>query len=116
MKWSEEILEIRVDKQVDPDRSQLRHVLEAQFRYERVSMARSTMAHLLAIVGILIWLEGIWPDLLPEEARFFTFVFWGSMLFVTVSIALEEFVLSRKLASYLARKGGVSLHKPGESS
>jgi hypothetical protein len=115
MKPSEEILEISIDKQLDPDRSQLRRVLETQFRYDRLSTARSTLAHLLAMVGVLIWLEAIWPDLLPEEARFFTFVFWGSLLFVTLWAAAEEYVLWRKLTNYLARKGGVSSHKTEES-
>jgi len=108
MKCSEEILEVRSKKQLDPDRSQLRSFLEAQFAYERMSTARSMLAHLLAIVGVIIWVEAIWPDLLPEEPRVFTFILWGTLLFLALWVALEEFVLWRKLARYLAQKGGVS--------
>ena len=109
------ILQFTIDKAADPDRSQLRTVLEAQFAYERMSAARSMLAHLLAIVGVLIWLEAIWPDFLSEQARFFILVFWGGILFVVLWVAVEEYVLWRKLKSYLARKGGVSLHKTEES-
>jgi hypothetical protein len=68
MKRSEEILQVRTNKQLDPDRSQLRRVLEARFVYERMSAARPMFAHLLAIVGVLIGLQAIWPDLLSEAA------------------------------------------------
>jgi hypothetical protein len=111
MKCAEETLEVRINKQRDPDRSHLRRVLEAQFAYERMSTARSMLAHLLAIVGAVIWIQAIWPDLLPEEARFFTLLFWGSILFVTLWVAVEEYVWRRKLNRYLAQKGGVSLHR-----
>jgi hypothetical protein len=115
MKCSEEILEVRINQQVDPDRSQLRNVLEAQFACERMSSARSMLAHLLAIAGVIIWLEAIWPGLVPEETRFLILVLWGSLLFVTLWVAVEEFVLWHKLTGYLARKGGVSLQKTEES-
>jgi hypothetical protein len=115
MKSPEEIIEFRINKQLDPERSQLRRVLEAQFAYERMSAARSMLVHLLAFVGVVIWLEGIWPDLLPEEVRFFTFILCGSFLFLTIWVALEEYALRRKLTRYQARKEGVSLHKIDES-
>ena len=108
-------MEVRSKKQLDPDRSQLRSFLEAQFAYERMTTARSMLAHLLAIVGVIIWVEAIWPDLLPEEPRVFTFILWGSLLFLALWVALEEYVLWRRLARYLARKGGVSLHKTEDS-
>jgi hypothetical protein len=65
----------------------------------------------LAIIGMLIWIQAIWPDLIPEEARFFILVLWGSILFVTVWVAVEEHVWRRKLSRYWGQKGGVSLHR-----
>jgi hypothetical protein len=74
MKCGKDILGIGIDKQLDPDRSQLRRVLETQFAYERMSAARSTLVHLLAFLGVAVWVAAISPDLLPNEARLFTLV------------------------------------------
>ena len=104
-------MEVRFNKQLDPDRSRLRRILEVQVAYERMSAARSMLVHLLAFVGVVIWLEAISPDLLPQEARVFTFILWGSFLFLTLWVAVEEYVLWRKLTGYLTPKGGVSSKK-----
>jgi hypothetical protein len=55
--------EFTIDRTRDSDGSKLRSVLEAQFTYERMGAARSLLAHLLAITGVVIWLETIWPRL-----------------------------------------------------
>jgi hypothetical protein len=85
----------------------LRSVLEGEFAYERMGTARSLFFHLLAIVGVLIWLEAIWPDLLPPEGRFFTLVLWGSILFVALWAAIEEYFSRRRLKRQLTAKKGV---------
>ena len=59
------------DKTRDPDGETLRSVLAAQFAYERMRAARSWFAHLLAVVGVIIWLESIWPDLIPPAHSVF---------------------------------------------
>jgi hypothetical protein len=109
VKYSDEILEISTNRRVNDDRSQLCRVLEAQFAYERMSNARSILAHLLAIVGVLVWLEAIWPDFLPQQARFFTLLSWGGILFLTLAVAVEEYILWRKLTSHLSRQGGATV-------
>ena len=115
MNGSEEILEIRSNKHLDPDRAQLRRVLEAQLAYERMSDARSMLVHLLAFLGVVIWAEAISPELLPREARLFTFILWGSFLFLTIWVAIEEYLLWRQFSGHLTRKGGVSSQKTEES-
>jgi hypothetical protein len=97
MKCGKDILGIGIDKQLDPDRSQLRRVLETQFAYERMSAARSMLVHLLAFLGVVVWVTAISPDLFPKEARLFTVILWGSFLFLTIWVAVEEYLLSRKL-------------------
>ena len=69
--------------QLDPDRSQLRSFLEAQFAYEKsITTARSLLAHLLAIVGVVIWVEAIWAGLaFPEEPRVSYFYTLGQPTF-----------------------------------
>lgn len=87
----------------------LRRVLEAQLVYERMSTARSHFVHFLAVVGVVIWLEAIWPDLLPPEVRLFTLVLWGGILVVTLCAVVEEYVSFRRLRRYTAAKKGVTL-------
>jgi hypothetical protein len=87
----------------------LRSVLEVEFVYERMGAARSLFFHLLAIVGVLIWLEAIWPDLLPSDVRLFIIILWGTILFVALWAAVEEYFSRRRLKRYLASKKGVTL-------
>jgi hypothetical protein len=82
-------------------------MLETHIAYERMSAARSILVHLLAFMGVIIWVEAISPDLLPSEGRLFTIIIWGSFLFVAVWVAVEEYFLWRKLTE-LARKGEAS--------
>ena len=83
----------------DPDRSKLRAVLEAQFAYERMATARSWFAHLLAVLGVVLWLEAIWPAFLPPGIRFFALTLFGGVLFLTLPTAIAEFVSQRKLSA-----------------
>ena len=53
--------------------------------------------------------------LAPGRAAGFYFYTLGTLLFFALWVALEEFVLWRKLARYLAQKGEVSLHKTEDS-
>jgi hypothetical protein len=92
-------------------RNLLRRVLDAQVAYERMRAARFMLVHLLAFVGVVVWILAISPGLLPQRARHFTFILWGSFLFLTISVVVEKYVLWCKLTRYLARKGGVSLHR-----
>jgi hypothetical protein len=101
------MLEIRVDKKSDPSR--LRRILELQLEYERMHSARHMLVHLLAFLGIIVWVEALAPEMLPRELRLFTFVLWGSFFFLTLWISVEEFFLWRRIANY--QKGGLVLRK-----
>ena len=98
-----------IDKTRDPDGETLRSVLAAQFAYERMRAARSWCTHLLAVVGVIIWLEAIWPDLIPSDIRFFTLAVFGGILFLSIRAAIEEVVSRRRLKRYIASKKGVTL-------
>lgn len=71
-----------IDKTRDPDGETLRSVLAAQFAYERMKAARSWFSHLLAVTGVVIWLQAIWPDLVHADIRFFTLTVFGGILFL----------------------------------
>jgi hypothetical protein len=90
--------------------------LEAQFAYERMSAARSWFAHLLAVLGFVLWLEMIWPDLVSSDIRFYTLPVFGGVLFLTLRAAIAEFVSHRRLKRCLSAKRGLVLSKPGELS
>ena len=94
-----------------PDGSRLDRAL---VDYERMRTARSMLVHLLAVVGVVIWLEAMSPDFLSKEVRLSTFILWGSFLFLTLWVAVEEYVLWRKITGYLTRKGGGSSTKTQE--
>jgi hypothetical protein len=108
------ILQFTIDKAADPDRSKLRAALEAQFAYERMRAARSWFAHLLAILGVVFWLEAIWPDLLPVGIRFFALALFGGVLFLTLRTAIAEIVSQRKLKRSLAGQPGTVARHPEE--
>jgi hypothetical protein len=108
------IFEFKINKAADPDRSKLRAVLEAQFAYERMATARSWFAHLLAVLGVVLWLEAIWPAFLPPGIRFFALTLFGGVLFLTLPTAIAEFVSQRKLKRSLGAKHGVIFRGPEE--
>jgi hypothetical protein len=108
------MIQFSVDKNSDPDRSKLRGILEAQFTYERMVAARSCCVHLLAVTGVVIWLEVIWPDLLPSDIQFFSLTVFGGILFLVLRAAIEEVISRRKLKRLLAAKEEVAIKDTDE--
>lgn len=97
-----------IDKTRDPDGETLRAVLAAQLTYERMRAARSWLIHMLALVGVIIWLEAIWPDMVSADVRFFTLAAFGGILFLTMRAAIEEVVSRHRLKRYVAGKKEVT--------
>ena len=64
--------------------------------------ARSWFAHLLAALGVVIWLQAIWPDGL-SDIRFFLLALYAGVLFLTVRAAIAEFFSHRKLNDCINR-------------
>jgi hypothetical protein len=109
------MLRFVIDKKGDPDRTKLREVLEAQLTYERGRAARSWFVHLLAVVGVILWIESIWPDLLSPNIRFFSLVVFGGVLFITIRTAIEEIACRRRVQSCLKAQEGVTQGNVHES-
>jgi len=84
------------------DRSSLRPLLEAHFKYERMSAAKSRYLHLLAIVGVWVWLGAMWPSLLPVQVEEFVLVAWGVLLLLAVWASVETWAWHRKMTRYLS--------------
>lgn len=110
------MLQFTFNRKLDPDGSKLRQLLEAQITYEQTSTFRSLYFHLLAIAAVPLWLEVIWPDLLPSEIRLLTLILWGALLCLAAGAATLEY-LSRELTRRLAanNKGSESTD-PGRLS
>jgi hypothetical protein len=105
------MLEFTVDRNRDPDGSKLQRVLEAQINCERMVAARSLVAHILAITGLVIWLEAIWPGLLAPEIRSFAVAVFGGNLILALGIGIEEFVWRVRLKRRLKANEGVKLRE-----
>jgi hypothetical protein len=99
------IFEFIVDRDRDPDGSKLRALLEAQFAYERMRAGRSFCVHILAILGVAVWSDALWPDLLPTEARLFALFLWGGILLLALWCAIQEQVSLRRLKDHRSDDG-----------
>ena len=84
-----------IDESRDPDGETLRSA-RAQFGYKRMGAARSWITR-FAIMAVIIWLEAIWPDLLPSDIRFFALAVFAGILFLSIQAAIEEVVSRRRL-------------------
>jgi hypothetical protein len=85
----------------DADRAKFRALFEAHYTYERMSGTRSFCVHLLALVGVFVWLGVCWPSLLPAQAHVFAAECWGVLLFITILASAEEWRWYRRRARYL---------------
>jgi len=99
------------NRKLDADGSKLHKLLEAQITYEQTGAFRSLYFHLLAILAVPIWLEAIWPDLLPSEIRSLILILWGVLLSLASWAAIQEYLSRRALSRRLSAN-----HKEAELS
>ena len=104
-------MQFTINRDIDSDGS-LRPLLEAHFKYERTSDAKSFYLHLLAIVGVLVWLAAIWPSLIPGELEEFVLIVWGALFFVAVWASVEAWTCRRRMIWYLSRASGKATASP----
>jgi hypothetical protein len=109
------MLEFTIDRTRDSDGSKLRRLLQAQLTCVRMGAARSFLAHLLAMTGLVIWLETIWPDLLAPEIRFFVLAVFGGFLVLALGVVIEEIAWRVRLKRCLKADEGLKpLEAPGD--
>ena len=94
-------MQFTINRDLDPDRSSLRPLLEAHCKYERMSAAKSRYLHLLAIVGVWVWLGAMWPSLLPAQVEEFVLVVWGALLLIAAWASVETWAWHRRMKRYL---------------
>ena len=74
-----------------------------------MSAARSLCAHLLAVIGVALWLDEVWPGLLPRDVRTVALILGGGFLVMTLWFGIEEYFSGRKLKTYLSAGKGVKV-------
>ena len=103
-------MQLTINSDLDPDGSSLRPLLEAHFKYERMSAAKSRYLHWLAIVGFWVWLGAIWPSVLPPPVEEIVLVLWGILLLIGAWVSVETWAWHRKMTRHLsehrAKQGG----------
>jgi hypothetical protein len=72
--------------------SDLRELLYWELIYEDLHAVRLRLVHLLATVGVAVWLTGRWPALVSSTLREALFWVTGIMLFATVAAAVGEWI------------------------
>jgi hypothetical protein len=102
--WS--IVELRINKARDPDRSKLRALLETEFSYERMRTARILFVHLVALLGAVVWLDAVWPGLFSGDMRFFVLTVWAAAVCVALFVAMEELIWRRRLSRLTSEQQG----------
>lgn len=94
------MLRFTINSGRDPDGASLRKLLEAHLIYERMGAAKLFSLHLLAIVGVVIWLGEMWPSLLPSQVRVAALALWGCLLLIAVCAGVEEWAWHRRVERY----------------
>jgi membrane protein implicated in regulation of membrane protease activity len=94
------MLEFTINRDRDPNRASLRRLLEAHVIYERTAAAKEFSLHLLAIVGVVIWVGAEWPAFLSPQLLDSALAIWVGLLFFAILASIEEWLWHRKVARY----------------
>ena len=98
------MLQFTIDSELDPNGAAVRRLLEAHATYQRMSAAKRFSLHLLALVGVVVWIGAMWPALLPTKLLEYALALWGGLLLIAVLASLEEWLWQRKVARYRAER------------
>jgi len=111
------MLQFRFNSKLDSGGFNLRALLKAQITYEHLSGFRSLYVHLMAVVALPVWLQAIWPNLLPPETRFLVLALWGVLFSLASCATIMEFLARRELNRRLAANNrGFEVTDPGRLS
>lgn len=78
----------------------VRRLLEAHRRYARMSGAKTFALHLLAVIGAALWIDAMWPAVLPRLLRDDALAIWLGLLCFAVLATVEEWRWRRRVAQY----------------
>ena len=78
------------------DRKKLQALIEAQFMYERMNEARLFFVHVLAIIGVPLWLYIWWSTVFSQTARAFILTLWSVCGLATLAVSVLQWVWYRR--------------------
>lgn len=94
------MLQFTIDNELDPKSASVRRLLEAHVTYQHMNAAKRFSLHLLAFVGVVVWIGALWPGLLPAKLLEYALALWGGLLFIATLSSIEEWIWQRKVARY----------------
>lgn len=82
---------------VRPDARQgdLTAMIAAHLMYERMIAARVFLVHVLAVIGLLLWAEAMWPPHFSDQTRAVTGALWGTCSLLTLGVVTLEWFWRR---------------------
>ena len=84
------VVEIRRSPERDPDGRKLRSLLEAIARVDRLGAFRSFGVHILAVLGVVLWIGVAFPGDLPDGIRRYAILGFAALAFATlIAVGLE---------------------------
>ena len=95
-------MQFTINRDFDCVGTSLRPLLEANFRYERISAAKVRNLHWLSFIGFWVWLAAIWPSLLPAPVEDVVLVLWAILFLIAVWTIVQSWTWHRKLTRYLS--------------
>jgi hypothetical protein len=94
-------MQFTLNREHDPEGSLLRPLLDAHLKYERTNSAKSMYLHLLAVVGLFLWVAAMWPDFIPGQIEELVLTLWGVLFVLLARASFETWTWHRKLMRYL---------------
>jgi hypothetical protein len=96
---------IKFELRTDEDRRRLQEVLTAQFRCERLRLARRAAATLCSVIALPLWIEVGWPGFLARRAVGLGFALFAVFGILLVGMVIREYTWHRR--SEQARAAGL---------
>jgi hypothetical protein len=87
------------------DRSRLDAALSADSARERTRALRQTLVHLLAILGVPLWLAAVWPRGIGSRLAAIVVTCWGLCLAAALAATLWEWRCQRARTQRIAALG-----------
>ncbi len=94
------MLQFTINTDRDANDMPLRRLLEAHVVYERMAAAKRFSLHLLAIVGVVVWIGAEWPFFIPLRLLDAALALWLGLFFFAILANFEAWIWNRKVTDY----------------
>jgi hypothetical protein len=87
---------VKFELRSDDDKRLMHECLTAQFRGERLRMARRAVATLATVVSLPLWLQAGWPGFLARRTVGVAFALFAVLGVALVGLAIREYTWHRR--------------------